>query len=433
MKTKKRFITALILIIVAAIAVTVICLSDYETKDPSATQKTMLQYSYQNLTFDKPENEDYECEVSNNSNKYIKVESNNEGEYYWLTVTSNKATKKREKPIITVYQEKGGKKTVIKKFQITVKPAYRIKMENKKINIGTEKEIVLNNPYEKDYRLEYNKKIIDIRQNLYDGDYEYHTLIGLKKGKTKVKAYLEGTKKYIGSFTVKVGDYGAYIKEDYINTEICYNKHIDTCDLINGHLNLSEAIENYHNNAVYSVDSSNAELIGSKIVPYDSFYTDINSKFAVIYSKKTGSETLNVYEKRGKGKKKKIGTIKLNVRQAKDSEVFDSYREFDNDGIFYENFMSPGDSYDLKSAVVERYLNLGDKKYHFKENEYAFTAKSTRPEIVSVDENGVCHCHAVDYNSNGPSHEIKYEIRFEDGSVSSGSGAFDVVDEDFWE
>ncbi len=430
MKTKKKFFVTLILIAVAVAITAAVWFYNYEESDPGAVQKTMLQYSYQNLTFDKPEQEEYECTVSDNDKKYIDIEADNEGEYYWLTVTSNKPTKKRHKPIITVYKNNGGKKTVIKKFQITVKPAYKIKMDNIRINSSTEKEITLSNPYEKDYRLEYNKKIIDIKQNLYDGDMEYHTLIGLKKGKTKVKAYLEGTKEYIGSFTVKVGDFGAFIKEDYQNTEICYNKHIDSCDLIDGHLNLSEAIENYHNNSVYTITSDDSELIGSKNIDYDSFYTDINSKFALIYSKKTGTATLAVYEKRGKEKEKKIGTIKLRVRQAKDSEVYNSYCEFDNDGIFYENFMSPGDSYDLKKAVVERYLNLGEKQYHFKKDEYTFRAESTRPEIVSVDKNGVCHCHAVDYDGNVPSHEIKYEIKFKDGSSVSGSGSFDIVDEE---
>ena len=303
-----------------------------------------------------------------------------------------------------------------------------------KINKNTERLIILKNANENEYRLEYNKRIIDIRQYLYAGDLEYHTVIGLKRGKTTVKAYNSKTDEFIGSFTVKVGDFNAEIKEEYKNTTILFNKHIDSCTLENGYLDLNKAIDNYRSDAVYTVAATDPAFIGTQSISAEEFYADSSSKFDRVFSKKTGTTTLKIYEKRGKKAKKKIGTINLTIKKAKDSEVYNSYRELDNDGIFYENFMSPGDSFDLTSAVVERYINPGDKKYHFKEDEYTFTAKSNRPDIVSVDENGICRCKKLYYaNDKGEAPKITYTVKFKDGSEATGGGSFDLVDKDFFE
>lgn len=431
MKTIKKF-TAFILSVIMLISVLSVGITAYPV---TTVKKTMMQYTAQNLTFSKPESAKYKCSVTNNTDKYISVDANNEGSYYWLMVRSKKATPKNKKPVITIYSEKDGKKTNIKKFQITVTAAKKIEMANVKVNKGVEKEIKLNNPYEKEYRLEYNKKIVDIRQRLYDGDKEYHTVIAKKKGKTTVKAYLTGTKKLIGSFTINVGDFKATIKKSYQERTIYYNKHINSNDLIGGSMVLVDAISNYHTNSVYTVTLSNTKTVGTSSEKYYGLYVDIKSKFAKIYSKKTGKVTLTVYEKRGSAKKKKIGTIKLTVKQAKDNKVYASYRNLDNDGIFYENFISPGESFDLKSVVVKKYLNPAfvNKKYHFKASEYTFTAKSARPDIISVDKNGVCHCKAFYYGSDkGAAPKITYTINFKDGSKATGSGYFDIVDEDFF-
>ncbi|MBE6742508.1 MAG: hypothetical protein E7570_09455 [Ruminococcaceae bacterium] len=388
-----------------------------------AKKKTMLQYTYLNLSFEKPENESYKCKVTNNNSKYITVDANNEGEYYWLTVRSNKETK-TAKPTITIYKEKDGKKITIKKYQFAVKPAYKIDMSDCKVNKGVEKKITLKNPYEKNYRLEYNKKIISIRQMLYADNKEYHFITGLKKGKTTVKAYLQGTKKLIGSFTVSVGDYKATVKKSYQEKTIYYNKHIKSRYLDGGSFSLVDAISNYHADSVYTIKASDSTIAGYKTEPYSGYYVDPHSKFATVFSKKTGKVTLTVYEKRGKNKKKKIGTIKLTIKQAKDSKVMSSNIERDNDGIFYEFFICPGESVDLKTIIVNRYINTSCSS--FKSSEYSFTFKSDYPDVISVDKNGRCTCLKNDNNY------VSYTVTFSDGSKISGGGSFDIVDEDFW-
>ena len=437
-KSKKISIAIFGVILISALALGISFLTSDNSNDTkqdnyskSAEQKTMLQYTSLNLTFDKPEKEEFECEITGNEEKYIAVDAYNEGDHYWLTVDSKKPTDK-EKPIIKIFKETDGKKDVVKEYQISVEPVYRIEIDDVRLNKGVETEITLKNPYEKDYLLKYNKSILKIDQILYDGDLEYHAVTGKRKGKTKVKAYIEGTGEFIGSFTVTVGDYDAEIKEEYQNCKISFNRHIESLMLQGGYLDLSQAISNYHANSVYTAEIENPEIAGSKSFPFEGNYTNSNLAFDRIFSKNTGETKLTVFEQRGK-KKVEIGKINLTVRQAKDSEVYASYRELDNDGIFYENFMTVGDSYDLKNAVVERYLNFGDEKYNFDDDEYVFTAKSSRPDIISVDKNGVCTCHSFYYaDDKGGAPEISYKITFKDGSSAEGGGQFDIVDEDYF-
>jgi hypothetical protein len=437
MKSTKK-----ILSIILAIAVIASVFATTLTSCASTTvKKDMMQYTSFEDAFKKKESEEYKCAVANNKDNYIKVRYEDWGESFRIWVEAKKVQKSGINPVVTVYKEgesKTGQKTIFKKYQINVIPAKKIEMSNVKLNKGVEKQITLKNPYTDSdkyyYRFEYNKSIISIRQMLYYDNKEDHLITGLKNGTTTVKAYLQGTKKLIGQFTVTVGDYKASIKKSYQNKTIYYNKHIDPLWLIDGKLDLSEAISNFHPNAEYTVTASNSKIVGSKSFNVDGYYTDFRSKFACVYGKKTGKVTLTVYEKRGKAAKKKIGTIKLTIKQAKDSKVYESYREYDNDGIFYENFISPGESYDLKSAVVSRYLNCGNKKYHFKSSEYTFTAKSSRPDIISVDKKGVCHCKKLySADDKGKAPDITYTIKFKDGSKVSGGGQFDIVSEDYWD
>lgn len=435
MKLTKKLIS---IVLAVAMVASIFAVSATASAAVSTVKKTMMQYTLINLDFKKSDSKKYKCAVANNKDGYIKVNAEDWGGVYRLEIEAKKVQKSGRNPVVTIYEQTGsatGNKKIIKKYQVKVVAAKKVDMKNYKFNKGVEKQITFKNPYAKYYRFEYNKKIISIRQLLYAGNKEYHLVTGLKKGKTTVKVYLEGTKKLVGQFTVTIGDYKATIKDSYKSTTIYYNKHINTLDLNNGYLDISKAINNYHENSQYTVSISNTKKAGSKVYPdWGYYYHDSKSKFAHVYSKATGTTTLTVYEKRGKNAKKKIGTIKLTIKQGKDSDVYASYREMDNDGIFYESFISPGDSYDLKDAVVGRYMNPQwvDKKYYFKESEFTFTAKSKNPEIISVDSNGVCHCHRLAY-SEDVYPDITYTVTFKDGSKVTGGGQFDIVSSDYWD
>lgn len=420
MKNFKR-ITGIFLSLLIAVSVIVIPTT---ASAVSTTKKTALIYNTLNLTFEKAESDTYETEVTGNSKGYISVDANNEGQWYWLSVKTLKATTADSKPEISVYKVDGSNKTLYKKYQITVNPVKKIKFANQKFNKNVTKKVILKMPYgNKDYKFKYSKKIAKINTGYFRETHQVtYTVKGLKKGSTTVKVYLTGTKTKVGSFKITVGDYKASVKKKTLT--LAYNSHMkNSLYLQGGSINIGTIIKNFHSGATYTVKAKNKKLISSRIIKKDK-YTPVIPTAAEIYSKKTGKTTLTVYEKKAKAKKKtKIGTIKLTVKKAKDSVVYASNRELDNDGIFYELFISPGESFDLKNVVVKRYLNLSWTKSSFKESEYKFTVTSNHPEIISTDEDGVCHCLALD---NEGVNEVTYTITFADGSKVSDSGSFDV-------
>lgn len=387
----------------------------------STVSKTVTQYTDINLTFDKPASDEYNCKVDNNDNGYIKVDANNEGNYYWLVVKAYKATKS-VKPLITITDAKNG--TEIKKYQITVKAATKIKHANEKMNKGVCKELHIKNPYYlKDHKFSYNKKIIKFQQGGYgySGNWIYN-IKGLKKGTTTLKVKLKGTNFVVSKFKITVGDYKASIKKAYKKTSLKYNKHINKSYYIlnGGTLNVGEAVKNFHANGKISVKIKNKKILKSRKAKK----TMLTPTAVELYSLKTGKTTVTVYEKRGKAKKKKLGKITVTVKRMTDADVYGNNREYDNDGIFYEFFVKVGDNIDLKTIVTKRYLNTSISK--FKDSEYKFTFKATPEDVMTVDENGVFTILKNDNN------EAEYTITFADGSKVTGGGSFDIVDDDFY-
>ncbi len=384
----------------------------------SVTEKSITQYNDINLSFNKAETDEYNCTVDNNQDGYIKVDANNEGDCYWLMVDGLKATK-TTKPVITITDSKNGNE--IKKFRITVNAVKKVKQSDVKINKGTWKYVTVKNPYTlKEQKLSYNKKIIKIKQGWYGdgyGNYRYEVK-GLKKGTTTVKVKLKGTTTTIGSFKIKVGDFKAAIKKSYKNSTLRYNKHIKSYYLENGGtVNVAEAINNFHANGKYTVKIKNKKIASTLKVSK----TTTTPKCVKIYALKTGKTKAYVYEKRGKAKKKKIGTINITVKKAKDAEVYGANRVLDNDGIFYEFVVYVGDSVNLKTIVENKYLNSKLTGSSFKSSEYKFTFTATPPEVVTVDqETGVFTIH------DDGSHHVDYEITFADGSKVTGGGSFTI-------
>lgn len=414
--------TGLILCLIIALSVVI---APASVSAASAEKKTMVQYNELNLGFKKAEADNYECVVDNNSKGYISVDAKNEGNYYWLMVNSEKVTPKTNKPVLTVYKLDGDNKTEYKKYEFTVTAYKKIKMSDAKINKNTWKEVRVKNPSIKAHKLSYNKKIVRFDSYYGDtkGNFDYNVK-GLKKGTTKVKVYFKGTKKLIGSFKITVGDFKAKVKKKYKKLTLNYNKHMKKTNYLDGgSINLAETIKNFHANSTYTFKAKNKKLVSSFTVKK----SQLLPASVCIYTKKTGKTTLTMYEKRGKAKKKKIGTIKLTVKRVNDAEVFWSNFGLDNDGIFYELFISPGQSIDLKSRVVRRYINHEWTGSHFDEDEYKFEAVSNHPEIISVDKDGICTCNALDEESVN---YVTYKVTFKDGSTASRGGSFDVWPED---
>lgn len=380
---------------------------------------SIMQHVGQNLTFEKPEEEQYKCAIINNKNKFISVSCGNEGGYYWLYVTAKKPTTyKSAKPRITVYKEKDGKKIILKRFEITVTPYEKITLSDVKLNKGMGVIKHIKHPYEPEYKFKYDSKIISI--NVYYS-YDDYKIKALKNGTTTVKVYISGTEDLVSSFKVTVGDYAASIKSSYKNVSIKYNKHMSSLVLNGASFDLGQAINYYHTDATYSISISDKNVLASR----KTSKTDLTPASYEIYSKKTGKATVTVYETRKNKAKKKIGTVTFEVKKAKDSEVFETNMEYDNDGIFYEFYISPGGKYDLKNTVINRYINYSLTGSKFGESDYSFEFFATPPEELTIDENGILTC--VGYIQNAPN-EVGYKVTFADGSSITQRGSINVCD-----
>lgn len=384
----------------------------------SAVSKTMLQYTSLNLSFEKAESDTYSCEVKDNKG-YISVDSSNDSEYFWLNVMSKKATSKTL-PTITIYKKNSDNtQTEYKKYKIKVTAAKTVKMANVKLNKKTTKIVTVKNPYDKEYKLSYNKKIVKISTYFYADNKAMYAVKGLKKGATTVKAYLKGTKKKIGSFKITVGDFKASVRKVFKKSMLRYNSHIKSYYLIDGGtLNIGEVVKNFHANAKYTVKIKNTKILKTR----KASKTTYTPEAVELYALKTGKTSVTIYEKRGSAKKKKIGTITVTVKKAKDSEVYSANRELDNDGIFYELFLKVGEKFDLKNEVVSRYINNKFTGSYFKPSEYKFTFSATPSNVITVDENGVYTCVSTGDGLNTAS----YKITFKDGSTVESSGSFNL-------
>lgn len=419
---KKNGVLLILFVILCSCAIAcAVVLSEKKTEDTIET-KTMPQYTNINLSFDKAEEDRYDCVVSNNSKNYIMVKSGDEGSAFWLSVDSKKPTPKEEQPVITVYKlGENNKKTVYKEYRITVEAVSELDFDDVKINLKASKLIRLDTPYYlKEYAFDYDKSVASIEWDMgYGSDCVDYRVTGLKDGETTVKVTLDGTDKQVGSFTITVGDFDASVKDGFKNTAIYYNEHtesvsLDNCAGVIGYFDLAEAIDNYRADAIYSVSADDEKLI--KITETEA---DEQTPAAVrVASAGTGKTTLTVYETVGK-QKTAIGTIELEIKRAADKDVAESVMCLDNDGLFYESFISPDDRYDLKTVIAERYL-----KSSFDDGEYTISVKASPSEVLTVDENGVITCHSVGIN------EVSYTVTFEDGSKLEGSGSLDTVDEE---
>ena len=412
----KKFIS----LIIAATVMLSVFVFPVTADAADATAKTLMQYKELNLGFKKTEEAKYECKVENNDDGFVNVDANNEGNWYWLMVYSLKPTKS-VKPLITVTNTADG--SVFKKYEITVTAAKKVKMKDVKFNVGTIRDVKVKNPYIREYKLSYNKKLLKLTYTL--GGYGYYTysFLGLKKGTTTVKAKIGGT--VYGSFKVTVGDYKATIKKSFKKSTIKYNKHMKSYYFSDGgSVDLADAIKNYHYDAKYTVKIKNKKIAASRM--HSKFPLNRLPKRAEVYSLKPGKTDVTVYEKRGKAKKRKVGTFTVICKTVKDKWVFDANMGFDNDGLFYEYFVSPGDRTSFKDTIIKRYINNSTSGSKFKSSEYKFEFTATPENVVTVDKDGVFTIH--DYGD----HEVTYKVTFADGSTVTRSGSFDIMPPDFF-
>ncbi len=163
-----------------------------------------------------------------------------------------------------------------------------------------------------------------------------------------------------------------------------YNSHADGAYIMSGNQGLESIIKNYNKKAKYSVKFKNSKV--AKVVKNPTYKEGDDKTW--IASKGVGSTKAYVYEKVGKAKKKKIGTIKINVEPMTMSEVAEDaiwghYQSSINNVYLYKHLNIL--SYNLGENIHNKSLNNPSIKVHFDKDEYSISYRYSTPEDFQID------------------------------------------------
>ncbi len=379
-----------------------------------AITKVMTQYTRVVYPDSKSSEDTYKIKIKNNDKNYIKVKYSDSGSTYRLTVTAKKVTPEEGKPLLTVYKEKNGKKIDVKKYRFTVNKPSAKTYNEMKINVNMTKKKTIKNPYYKEYTIKYDKKIAKIKKSVSGEKYTYKVK-ALKKGSTTVEVYLKDTKVKVGSFKVTAGDYPTTISKKYKPLELKYNSHGTSSYMEDCHISLSKMLKDKKSGATYSVVIENEKIASS--------FTE--KKNTIIYSVGTGSTQATVYQKIGKKEETEIGKFTINVTKAKMSYVAKQNMLLFTEGIFGNGemveFLSPSESFTMKSTIVKSLVNNTYTGSSFKKSQYSISYKSTDKSVVTVSKEGKVTGKKPGYAV------VNYTITFSDKSTFEGGCPIEVL------
>ncbi|MEE3427977.1 MAG: hypothetical protein VZQ55_03250 [Ruminococcus sp.] len=244
-----------------------------------------------------------------------------------------------------------------------------------------------------------------------DTSSNYVTVKGLKKGTATITAYKADTDKKLGSFKVTVKNKKASIRSKYKTLTLKYNP----CNkgvLKKSAVFTSLLVNNPQKGAVYTAKVKNTKVAkvrkGTKFKA-NSFVT-INQS---IESKSKGSTKVTVYEKLSGKKKTKVGTFTLKTVYADTAQLLKDFASNDGDGLYYEQFVHVGDTFNVVNDFKGYYLNkyIGD----FSKASYSLAFSAINPKYMDVDEKGNVTVKAVP-EKDGIVYGIKISIEFTDKS-----------------
>ncbi len=382
------------------------------------TNKVMSKYTKLKLSAAKSKKDTYKYKIKNNSKNYVIVDFKDNGSKYKLTVSSRKKTSASKKPVITVYKEKNGKKTDVKKYRFTVTKTEKQNFSDVKINVKMSKSVTIKNPYTKEYKLNYDKKIITIDSKYKtNGKKRVYSVKTLKKGSTKVEVYLKGTKAKVGEFTVTAGDVKTKIKKNYKPLNLKYNGHGESNYMADCHIKLNSILKDRKYNTTYTVTIDN-EKVASTYIDNDKTY---------IYSTGKGSTTAQLYQKIGDEPETKVTSFKINVTKTKMNYVVKQNMLYYPDGIFGNGemveYLSPGDTLNMKDTIVNSLINNKMTGSHFKTSCYSISFVSSDTSVASVTSIGKVTAKKLGYTI------VNYSIGFSDNSVFKGGCPVEVISE----
>ncbi len=381
------------------------------------TEKTLSKFTKIKLSAAKSKKDTYKYKIKNNKDKYVDVEFKDNGTSYKLHVTGKRITKKAL-PLLTVYKEKKGKKTDLKKysFKVTGTKTQNFSGVSVKINVKMSKKITLNNPYVKEYSFKYDKKIIKIDPKCkVEKTKRIYKVTTLKKGSADVEVRLKGKKKLIGKFKITAGDVPTKVKKAYSPLKLKYNGHGSSTYMQDCHISLDSMLKDKKYNAVYTVTIANEKVAS----------TYIDKKKTYLYSTGKGKTTADLYQKIGKKEEVKIGSFKIEVSKTKMNYVAKQNMRYYPDGIFgngeFVEYLSPKEEFDMKKTIVSSLINNKLTGSHFKKSAYSISFKSSDTSVVKVTSIGKVTAKKIGHAV------INYSIGFSDNSVFKGGCPIEVI------
>lgn len=409
--TKTILCSILTILIIAATAVFPTSATSVKT-----TNKTMSKYTKIKLSAAKSAKDTYKYKIANNSKKYVSVDFKDNGTGYKLWVTSHKITKEKKKPLLTVYKEKGGKKTDVKKYSINVTKGQKQKFSNVKINVKMSKKVTLNHIYARRYIFKYDKKIINISKKYTSKkNKRTYTVKTYKKGETTVEVYLRNTNFKVGTFKVTAGDVKTTLLKKYKTLKLKYNSHGSSTYMADCHIGINSMLKDKKYNTTYTVSINNQKIVSNYI----------DKKQTYIYSLGTGSTSADIYQQVGKKAKEKIASFKIVVSNTKMNYVAKQNMLYYPDGIFGNGemveYLFPKETFDMKSTIVKTLINNSLTGSHFKKSHYSISFKSSDKSIVNVTSIGKVTAKKVGHAV------INYSIGFSDRSVFKGGCPIEVI------
>lgn len=409
--TKTVLCTFLSALIIAGVALVPASAVTVKTKD-----KVLTKYTRVKLSAKKSKKNTYNYKISNNKKNNVKVEFEDKGSSYKLYVYANKVTKEKKLPTLTIYKEKNGTKTNLKKYRFTVQKVKGTKFSDYKVNVKMSKSKTLKNKYTKEYKFSYNKKIIKIDTKFKkSGSKRTYKIKSLKKGTTKVKVYLKGTKVKVGEFKATSGDVKTTVKKKYRPLKLKYNSHGESNYMANCNIKLDSILQDKKYKATYTATISNENVAST--------YTDKNKTY--IYSTGKGTTTATLYQKIGDKAETKVGTFKITVSKTKMNYVLQQNRLYYPDGIFGNGesveYLKPGEVFNMKAVITEKLINNKMTGSHFKSSDYSISFVSNDTSVATVTSAGKVTARSTGFAI------VNYSIGFSDNSVFKGGCPIEVI------
>ncbi len=409
--TKTVLCTFLSALIIAGVALVPASAVTVKTKD-----KVLTKYTRVKLSAKKSKKNTYNYKISNNKKNNVKVEFEDKGSSYKLYVYANKVTKEKKLPTLTIYKEKNGTKTNLKKYRFTVQKFKGTKFSDYKVNVKMSKSKTLKNKYTKEYKFSYNKKIIKIDTKFKkSGSKRTYKIKSLKKGTTKVKVYLKGTKVKVGEFKATSGDVKTTVKKKYRPLKLKYNSHGESNYMANCNIKLDSILQDKKYKATYTATISNENVAST--------YTDKNKTY--IYSTGKGTTTATLYQKIGDKAETKVGTFKITVSKTKMNYVLQQNRLYYPDGIFGNGesveYLKPGEVFNMKAVITEKLINNKMTGSHFKSSDYSISFVSNDTSVATVTSAGKVTARSTGFAI------VNYSIGFSDNSVFKGGCPIEVI------